>query len=241
MRADVFLVEQGYARTRSEARAAIEAGGVISNGVPVRKASQMLTPDCRIAYERAHPFVSRGGLKLSAALDHYKLSPERLVCLDLGASTGGFSEVLLLRGAKRVFAVDVGHGQLDAKIAADERVTILERTNVRDLDHRVITQEPAAIVADLSFISLKTALPAALDLAVRGAWLIALVKPQFEVGPARVGKGGIVRDEAVQRQALDETTAWLEALPEWSVIGSIESPIAGGDGNREFLIAARKS
>jgi len=241
MRADVFLVEQGYARTRSEARAAIEAGGVISNGVPVRKASQMLTPDCRIAYERAHPFVSRGGLKLSAALDHYKLSPERLVCLDLGASTGGFSEVLLLRGAKRVFAVDVGHGQLDAKIAADERVTILERTNVRDLDHRVITQKPAAIVADLSFISLKTALPAALDLAVRGAWLIALVKPQFEVGPARVGKGGIVRDEAVQRQALDETTAWLEALPEWSVIGSIESPIAGGDGNREFLIAARKS
>jgi len=238
-RADVFLVEQGYAKTRAEAQEAIAAGKVFDGGRPVLKASQRLNETSRIRYERAHPFVSRGALKLVAALDHFKLSPRGLVCLDLGASTGGFSEVLLARGARRIHAVDVGHGQLDPKIAGDARVVSLERTNARDL--KPLADVPQAIVADLSFISLKLALPPALSMAASGAWLVALVKPQFEVGPAHVGKGGIVRDEEMQRAALADIVAWLSSAGGWSVAGTTESPVKGGDGNREFLLAARKA
>jgi 23S rRNA (cytidine1920-2'-O)/16S rRNA (cytidine1409-2'-O)-methyltransferase len=238
-RADVFLVEHGYARTRAEAQEAIEAGKVFDGGRRVIKPSQHLNETSRIKYERAHPFVSRGALKLAGALRHFELSPYKLVCLDLGASTGGFSEVLLVHGAKNIFAVDVGHGQLDPKIANDPRVVNIERTNARDL--KPLAEAAQAIVADLSFISLKLALPPALAMAAPGAWMIALVKPQFEAGKANIGKGGIVRDEAVQDAVLADITAWLPTNSGWSIIGSMESPVKGGDGNREFLIAARKS
>lgn len=240
-RADIFLVKHGYARTRAEAQDAIEAGKVFDGGRRVIKSSQRLNETSRIKYERAHPFVSRGALKLVAALGHFDLSPRGLVCLDLGASTGGFSEVLLMHGAKKIFAVDVGHGQLDPCIANDPRVISMEHTNARDLSSKSIPEAPEAIVADLSFISLKLALPIALEMAAQSAWLVALVKPQFEVGKARIGKGGIVRDEAVQEAALADIAAWLPTNPGWSVIGSIPSPVKGGDGNREFLLAARKT
>jgi 23S rRNA (cytidine1920-2'-O)/16S rRNA (cytidine1409-2'-O)-methyltransferase len=234
-RADVFLVEHGYARTRAEAQEAIAAGKVFDGGRPVLKASQRLNGTSRIRYERAHPFVSRGALKLAAALNHFALSPRGLVCLDLGASTGGFSEVLLMQGAKRVYAIDAGHGQLDPKIASDPRVVAMEGTNARDL--KPLPEPPQAIVADLSFISLKLALPPALAMAAPGAWLAALVKPQFEAGRAHVGKGGIVRDEAIHDAVLTDIAAWMP----WTVLGTMESPVKGGDGNREFLLAARKS
>jgi 23S rRNA (cytidine1920-2'-O)/16S rRNA (cytidine1409-2'-O)-methyltransferase len=239
-RADVFLVEHGYARTRAEAQEAIEAGNVFDGGRRIVKPSQRLNESAHIKYARAHPFVSRGALKLAAALNHFQLSPRGLVCLDLGASTGGFSEVLLMHGAKKIFAVDVGHGQLDPAIANDPRVVSIERTNARDLSSKLFPEAPEAIVADLSFISLKLGLPKALELAASNAWLVALVKPQFEVGKAHIGKGGIVRDEAMQEAALSDVAAWLSANPGWSVTGSIPSPVKGGDGNREFLLAGRK-
>jgi len=240
-RADVFLVEHGYARTRAEAQEAIEAGKVFDGGRRIIKPSQHLNETSRIKYERAHPFVSRGALKLAAALNHFQLTPRGRVCVDIGASTGGFSEVLLMHGAKKIFAVDVGHGQLDPKIANNPRVISLERTNARELSPKLIPEAPEAIVADVSFISLKLALPKVLTLAAPDAWLIALVKPQFEVGKAHIGKGGIVRDEAVQEAALADIAAWLPENPGWSVTGSIPSPVKGGDGNREFLLAARKA
>lgn len=240
-RADVFLVEHGYARTRAEAQEAIEAGKVFDGGRRIIKPSQRLNETSRIKYERAHPFVSRGALKLAAALNHFQLTPRGRVCVDIGASTGGFSEVLLIHGAKKIFAVDVGHGQLDPKIANDPRVISLERTNARQISPKLIPEAPEAIVADVSFISLKLALPKVLTLAAPDAWLIALVKPQFEVGKAHIGKGGIVRDEAVQEAALADIAAWLPENPGWSVTGSIPSPVKGGDGNREFLLAVRKA
>jgi 23S rRNA (cytidine1920-2'-O)/16S rRNA (cytidine1409-2'-O)-methyltransferase len=243
MRADVFLVEKGFAKSRSEAQAAIAAGCVLADGKPVAKASQALTGAARIAYRPAHPYVSRGALKLAAALEAFGLSPDGLVCLDLGASTGGFTQLLLERGARKVFAVDAGHGQLDAAIAGDRRVVSLERCNARDLPPGEISPRPEAIVADLSFISLKLALPPALAMAAPGAWLIALFKPQFEVGRGGIGKGGIVKDEAARKAALDDFVRWLNAQPDWRACDPafIDSPIAGGDGNREFLVAARKA
>lgn len=240
-RADVFLVEHGYARTRAEAQEAIAAGNVFDGGRRIVKPSQRLNESAHIKYSRAHPFVSRGALKLVAALSNFQLSPRGLVCLDLGASTGGFSEVLLMHGAKKIFAVDVGHGQLDPGIANDPRVTSIERTNARELSAKTIPQAPEAIVADLSFISLRLALPKALGLAAPAAWLVALVKPQFEAGKAHIGKGGIVRDETVQEAVLADIAAWLPENPGWTVTGSIPSPVKGGDGNREFLLAARKT
>ncbi|MBS0278342.1 MAG: TlyA family RNA methyltransferase [Proteobacteria bacterium] len=239
-RADVFLVEHGYARTRTEAQEAIAAGKVISNGRRVTKASQFLNETCRIKYERAHGYVSRGAMKLAHALNHFQVSPHNRVCLDVGASTGGFTELLLLRGAAKVYAVDVGHGQLDPKLAKDIRVISREKTNARDLSPKIIPEKPQAVVADVSFISLKLALPKALELAEPGAWLVALVKPQFEVGKANVGKGGIVKDEAAQDAALAEISRWLAEEQGWNVLGAMESPLKGGDGNREFLLAAVK-
>lgn len=241
-RADMFLVEHGYARTRAEAQEAIEAGKVFDGGRRIIKPSQHLNETSRIKYERAHPFVSRGALKLAGALKHFDLTPYERVCLDLGASTGGFSEVLLMHGATKVFAVDVGHGQIDPKIAKDPRVVNIERTNARDLsDKHIPGRKPQAIVADLSFISLKLALPPALNMAAPDAWLIALVKPQFEVGKENVGKGGIVKDEYAQTEAAVKIQQWLVQEQGWTNLGLMESPIKGGDGNREFLIAARKS
>jgi len=239
-RADIFLVEHGYAKSRAEAQAAIEAGTVKANNEVVRKASQMLADGTAIAYTPAHPYVSRAALKLIAALDRFDLSPKDRICLDIGASTGGFTEVLLARGARSVFAVDVGHGQMNPKIASDPRVIALEGVNARDLSPVVLGEQADAITADVSFISLTLALPKALAMASRGAWLAALVKPQFEVGPENVGKGGIVRDEAAARAALEGIVTFVRSK-NWTVLGTMDSPIAGGDGNREFLLAARKA
>lgn len=239
-RADVFLVERGFAATRSEAAAAIRAGRVTADGAAVTKPAQILRDGMQIAFEKAHPYVSRGALKLISALDRFGLSPKNRVCLDIGASTGGFTEVLLERGAKRVYAIDAGHGQLHEKLVSDLRVVSLERLNARDLTDAHIAGRAEAIVADVSFISLKLVLPAALALAAPGTWMVALVKPQFEVGRERVGKGGIVRDAAVALAAAERIAHWLSSVGGWTVHGLIESPILGGDGNREYLLAAAK-
>ena len=237
MRADIFLVEHGYAKSRSEAQAAIRAKLVRADGEAIEKPSQSLAAGASIEYAKPHPYVSRGGLKLAAALEKFALSPEDRICLDIGASTGGFTEVLLAGGAAKVYAIDVGHGQLHPKLARDRRVVRRDGVNARDLTKQDVPEAPDAIVADVSFIGLKLALPAALALAAPGAWLVALVKPQFEVGRFAIGKGGVVRDAKAQNAALEDIAAWIAANG-WTILGHMESPIAGGEGNREFLIAA---
>jgi 23S rRNA (cytidine1920-2'-O)/16S rRNA (cytidine1409-2'-O)-methyltransferase len=239
-RADVLLVQRGLARSRSEAGAAIKAGDVRAGGNVVSKASQLLARDTELQFVPAHPYVSRGGVKLAAALDEFHLSCEDLVCLDIGASTGGFTQVLLERGAARVYAVDVGHGQLHAALRSDPRAVSLEGVNARELIAAQIPDRPHAIVVDVSFISLKLALPKPLDLAAPGAWLVALLKPQFEVGRARIGKGGIVRDPMARERALADFIAWLSSEQGWTILGTMQCPITGGDGNIEYLVAARK-
>lgn len=240
-RADLFLVDHGYAASRAEAQAAIRAGHVRADGNPLTRPAQMLHDGQTIEFAKEHPYVSRGALKLIAALDRFGYSPKDRLCLDIGASTGGFTQVLLERGALRVFAIDVGHGQLNQTLAADPRVQAFEGINARELSTDIVTEAPEAIVIDVSFISLKLALPRALEMAAKNAWLIALVKPQFEAGREHVGKGGIVRDPAAQQAALDVVVQWLAAEQGWRVAGTMDSPIAGGDGNREFLLAAAKS
>jgi len=238
-RADVFLVSHGFAASRAEAQAAIRAGNVEADGETITKPAQRLHESMRISYAPPHPYVSRGGVKLAAALDRFALSPQGRSCLDIGASTGGFTEVLLERGAARVYAVDVGHGQLHGKLRADPRVTAIEGLNARDLSPANIPAPPRAITADVSFISLKLALSAALRLAAPDAWAVLLVKPQFEVGPRGVSKGGIVKDDRLRDAALAGIAAWIEAEG-WQVLGTMESPISGGDGNKEYLLAAKK-
>jgi 23S rRNA (cytidine1920-2'-O)/16S rRNA (cytidine1409-2'-O)-methyltransferase len=240
-RADVFLVDHGFASTRAEAQAAIKAGRVRADGKPVTKPAQMLHDGQQLVFEKEHPYVSRGALKLIAALDHFGLSPKDRICLDIGASTGGFTQVLLERGAAKVFAIDVGHDQLHKTVAADPRVTSYEGVNARDLSTDTVTEPPQAIVIDVSFISLMLALPRALEMAAKGAWLVALVKPQFEVGREHIGKGGIVRDPAGGLVAAERVAEWLASIDGWLVHGLIASPIQGGDGNREYLLAAVKA
>ena len=234
-RADHFLVEQGFAASRSEAQAAIRAGLVRVDGNVLAKPSKPIIAGAAIEYRKPHPFVSRGGVKLAAALEHFSLSPEGRIALDIGASTGGFTEVLLAGGAEKVYAIDVGHAQMNAALARDRRVTVRDGVNARDLTETHVPQAPQAITADVSFIGLKLVLPPALALAANGAWLVALVKPQFEVGRDWVGKGGIVRDTDAQEAALRDIEGWIGSQKGWSILGSIESPIQGGDGNKEFL------
>jgi 23S rRNA (cytidine1920-2'-O)/16S rRNA (cytidine1409-2'-O)-methyltransferase len=241
MRADVFLVEQGYAKSRSEAQAAIRMGRVRVNGETLSKSSQTIAADTIIAYERPHVYVSRGGVKLAAALDHFALSPQGRVCLDLGASTGGFTQVLLQRGAAHVYALDVGRGQMDPGLAQDPRVEVRDGVNVRALAPADFPRPVTAVTADLSFISLKLALPPALAVAAMGAWAVMLVKPQFEVGRQGIGKGGIVRDRNMREAAVADIRDFIAAQSGWDVLGHMESPIEGGDGNIEYLLAARKT
>jgi 23S rRNA (cytidine1920-2'-O)/16S rRNA (cytidine1409-2'-O)-methyltransferase len=236
-RADTFLVEHGFAASRAEAQAAIRAGKVSVDGKAILKPSQAIAANVSVAYEKSHPYVSRGALKLAAALDRFALSPVGLVCIDVGASTGGFTDVLLERGASKVYAVDVGHGQLHPKLAADPRVVSLERTDARQLH---LAERANAVVVDVSFIGLKLVLPSVLACTACAAWLIALVKPQFEVGRGNIGKGGIVKDWAAQAGALQSNVDWIGSQPNWTVAGVMESPIRGGAGNREFLVAAVK-
>lgn len=240
MRLDQALVARGLAQSRARAQALIREGLVRRGGEPALKAAQEVSEadDLTLA-EGGLVWVSRGALKLIAALEAFGFSPEGRIVYDLGASTGGFTEVLLSRGARRVYALDVGHGQLHPKIAADPRVSAREGFNVRAMGPQDPPEDPEAIVADLSFIALTKALGPALGRAKPGAWLAALVKPQFELGPGRVGKGGIVKDEAAGDEALALAGGFLEAEG-WRLAGSAESPILGGDGNREMLIGARK-
>jgi 23S rRNA (cytidine1920-2'-O)/16S rRNA (cytidine1409-2'-O)-methyltransferase len=236
-RADLLLLERGLFESRAKAQAAIAAGLVSAGGVAVRKPSEMVDTAADVIAEAAHPYVSRGGVKLAAALDAFAIDPSGKTCLDLGASTGGFSDVLLRRGAAKVYAADVGQGQLHARLAQDPRVVSLERTDARRLDAVLVPDPIDVLVADLSFISLKLAVPPAVALLAQHGHLLALIKPQFEAGRAHIGKG-VVRDEAVQRAVCDDIEAFLRGLG-LTVSGVIPSPILGGDGNREFLIGAR--
>ena len=241
MRLDVALVARGLVASRSRARDLIKRGKVlIDQGVCTKASTEVDMQQLLARAPGTHAAVSRGAAKLEAALSEFGLFAKDLVVLDVGASTGGFTETLLAHGAAKVYAVDVGRGQLHASLRADDRVVSLEGCDARTLSRNEIPEPVGAIVSDVSFISLAKALPAALTLAAPGAWLIALVKPQFEVGPARVGKGGIVRDPDARRQALDGVVGWLEALGGWQVVGTCVSPILGGSGNEEFLLGARK-
>ena len=236
-----MLVASGLVESRARAQALILAGLVFSGERRIDKAGDLLVPDAPLSLRgQDHPWVSRGGLKLVHALEHFALSPAGCVCLDIGASTGGFTDVLLTHGATRVHAVDVGHGQLAWKLRGDPRVVVHERTNARHLEAARIGEPVQVLVCDASFIGLATLLPAPLALCAEGAWAVALIKPQFEAGPALVGSGGVVRDPAVHADVCARVRDWWSSLPGWQVLGIIESPITGPAGNKEFLIAARK-
>jgi 23S rRNA (cytidine1920-2'-O)/16S rRNA (cytidine1409-2'-O)-methyltransferase len=240
-RLDMVLVERGLAPTRARARDAILRGHVTVAGEVAAKPAQTVEDGAEIAVDDpAAAYVSRAALKLIAGLDRFGFSPNGRVALDLGASTGGFTQVLLERGARTVFAVDVGHGQLDPKLDADPRVVSREGVNARDLTAADVGEAPGAIVADVSFISLRLVLPPALKLAAPGAWGVFLVKPQFEAGRDAIGKGGIVRDATLGERTAADLATWLETEMGWRIAGVIMSPIEGGDGNREFLLGAER-
>ncbi len=240
-RLDQLLVARGLCESRSRAQALVMAGLVYSGERRLDKPGVLVPADAPLVLRgEDHPWVSRGGLKLAHALDHFAIDPSGRVALDIGASTGGFTDVLLARGARRVYAVDVGRGQLAWKLRQDPRVTVMEGVNARYLSGEQIPEPVDLIACDVSFIGLATLLPAPMTLAAPGARLIALVKPQFEVGPRLVGKGGVVRAPALRTEACERIAAWLAARPGWVMLGMTESPITGADGNREFLIAARQ-
>jgi 23S rRNA (cytidine1920-2'-O)/16S rRNA (cytidine1409-2'-O)-methyltransferase len=242
MRADQRLVDLGLAESRARAQALILAGKVFAGERRVEKAGQSVPGTAALQVRgQDHPWVSRGGLKLDKALTHFGFSPAGRVCLDIGASTGGFTDVLLQNGALRVHAVDVGHGQLAWKLRSDPRVVVHERVNARHLAAETIGESVDVLVCDASFIGLATILPAPLALCVPGAWAVALIKPQFEVGPALVGKGGVVRDPALHAEVCERIATWWSGLPGWRVMGVTESPITGPEGNREFLIGAARA
>lgn len=241
VRVDMLMVDRGLAETRSKAQAILLSGQVFSGERRIDKPGHLLPSDALLHVKAAdHPWVSRGGVKLAHALTALAVDPSGLIALDVGASTGGFTDVLLHRGAKRVYAVDVGHGQLAWSLRNDARVVVLERTNARMLTRETIPDPIDLVVCDASFIGLETVLPAPLALTGDRATLLALIKPQFEVGKGRVGKGGVVRDPNLHKEVCARIEAWLEGLPGWSVIGVTESPIKGPEGNIEFLIAARR-
>ena len=238
-RLDQLLVDRGLVESRERAVAYVMAGKVFSGERRLEKPGVMIAADSPLELRgRDHPWVSRGGVKLAHGLDHFAIDPEGLVALDVGASTGGFTDVLLARGAKRVYAVDVGRAQLAWKLRQDPRVVTLEGLNARYLDHDHIPEPVALIVCDASFIGLATILPAALALAAAEAHLIALIKPQFEAARGDVGQGGVVRDQAVREAVCERVRGWLDGLAGWSVRGVTESPITGAEGNVEYLIAA---
>lgn len=238
-RADQLLVERGLVDSRSRAQALIMAGLVFSGERRVEKSGDQLAEDAALELRgQDHPWVSRGGLKLAHGLAEFGFSAEGRVCLDIGASTGGFTDVLLAHGAARVYAVDVGRGQLAWKLREDSRVVVLEKTNARHLSATEVPEPVGAIACDASFIGLRTILPAPLALAAPGCWLVALIKPQFEVGREQVGKKGVVRDPALHAEVRTTIRSWLEDMPGWRVAGEAESPIKGPEGNVEFLIGA---
>jgi 23S rRNA (cytidine1920-2'-O)/16S rRNA (cytidine1409-2'-O)-methyltransferase len=238
-RADLLLVARGLFESRAKARAAIEAGGVSADGRLVVRVAELIEETAEVIATAAHPWVGRGGLKLDHALTLWPIAVGGRTVLDVGASTGGFTQVCLQRGAARVYAIDVGRGQLHAELRGDSRVVDLEATDARALDRTLIPETIGLIVCDVSFIGLAKALPKALELAAPSADLVALVKPQFEVGRAGVGKGGLVRDEAERQRALAEVRAFFESAG-WSIRGAADSPVEGGEGAREYLLWAVK-
>lgn len=241
-RLDQLLVDRQLAETRSKAQALILSGNVFIHDKRADKAGQQVPEDANITLKAPeHPWVSRGGMKLAHALKHFAVNPADMCALDVGASTGGFTDVLLHYGAARVYAVDVGHGQLDWKLRQDPRVVVLEKTNARYLSGETIADPVDCVVCDASFIGLQTVLPAPLALTQAHAVLITLIKPQFEVGKKEVGKGGVVRDPALHQAVCERISDWVNQLPGWQVVGLTESPITGPKGNKEFLLYAKKS
>jgi 23S rRNA (cytidine1920-2'-O)/16S rRNA (cytidine1409-2'-O)-methyltransferase len=241
-RADQLLVEQGLAESRAKAQALILAGVVSCAGRRIDKPGQALAADAALSVKgQDHPWVSRGGVKLAHALDYFQIDATGKTALDIGASTGGFTDVLLAHGARRVYAVDVGHGQLAWKLRQDARVIVHERVNARHLTRAQVPELVDIITCDASFIGLEKILPAPLALAGEDAELVALVKPQFEAGRERVGKRGVVSDHAVHKEVCQRIAGWIGAQPGWSVAGVVESPILGPEGNREFLVCARRT
>jgi 23S rRNA (cytidine1920-2'-O)/16S rRNA (cytidine1409-2'-O)-methyltransferase len=240
-RLDQLLVVRGLAESPTKAQALIMSGVVYSGERKLTSAGEKVSEDLSIDVRgREHPWVSRGGMKLAHGLAHFNLDPKGWVCVDVGASTGGFTDVLLHHGAAKVYAVDVGYGQLADKLRKDPRVVVLERTNARHLTRDHISDALDAVVCDASFIGLRTVLPAAMALTKPGAVLIALIKPQFEVGRERVGPKGVVRDTALHAEVCDDISTWLGAQPGWRVLGVTPSPITGPEGNVEFLIGSRR-
>lgn len=239
-RADKVLVSRGLFESRARARAAIEAGLAFADGVQIKDAATLIASNAALEAQAPHPWVSRGGVKLAFALGHFGISPQGRVCLDVGASTGGFCDVLMQGGAAKIFAVDVGAGQLHPGVAGSNRVVNLEKTDARSLTSETITEAPSLITADLSFIGLEKALGPALALAAPDAILITLVKPQFQLGPERLGKGGVVKDETAAADALAMVSQWLKSQG-WRVTATADSPILGGDGNKEALLCARRT
>lgn len=238
MRVDQLLVERGLVESRAKAQALILAGLVYSGERKVEKAGQPLPPDAPLEVRgREHPWVSRGGMKLAYGLDHFGWDVTGAVALDVGSSTGGFTDVLLQRGAAKVFAVDVGTNQLAWKLRQDPRVVVHEQTNARYLTAELITERADIIVCDASFISLAKVLDKALDFAASGSRLMALVKPQFEADRHEIAKGGVVKDPAVHQRVSNSAATWIQSRG-WTVAGIVESPITGPEGNKEFLLAA---
>jgi len=239
-RIDQLLVDRGLAESRSRAQALILAGLVFAGERKVAKAGETLASDAAIEVRgRDHPWVSRGGIKLAHALDHFGIDVTGMTAIDVGSSTGGFTDVLLTRGATHVFAVDSGTNQLAWKLRQDDRVTVHEQTSARILTDAYITRPIDIVVCDASFIALDKVLPVPMSFARPGAWLAALIKPQFEVGRDQIGKGGVVRDPELHRAVCDRVMRWLESI-DWPVTGLTQSPITGPSGNIEFLVAAQK-
>jgi 23S rRNA (cytidine1920-2'-O)/16S rRNA (cytidine1409-2'-O)-methyltransferase len=239
-RADQLLVDRGLVESRNRAQALILAGKVYSGDRRVEKAGQPMAEDAPLDVRgQDHPWVSRGGLKLAHGLAHFGYSAEDRICMDIGASTGGFTDVLLANGAAKVHAVDVGHGQLAWRLRTDPRVVVYEKTNARHLTNATVPDPIGALVCDASFIGLATLLPAPLQLCDANSWAIALIKPQFEAGPSEVGPKGVVRDRLVHSEVCARVQIWWSRLAGWTVDGIVESPITGPEGNREFLIGAR--
>lgn len=242
IRVDVALVDRGLVESRSKAQALVMAGLVYSGETKITKAGHQITEDKPLEVRgKDHPWVSRGGLKLEKGLAEFSVDADGMVAIDVGASTGGFTDVLLTNHARHVYAVDVGRGQLAWKLRNDDQVTVLEKTNARYLTEDHIPEPVDLVVCDASFISLKTVLPAALSFVRSGGRLIALIKPQFEVGKENVGKGGVVRDPELHQAVCEDIRSWLDALPDWRAVGVTESPIKGPEGNIEFLIYGEKT
>ena len=235
------MVSRGLAKSREQANSMLMAGTVFVNQKRIDKPGQQITKESEIDVKgKIHPWVSRGGVKLEKAILEYNLDCNSVIALDIGASTGGFTDVLLTKGAKKVYAVDVGYGQLDWKLRQDERVIVSEKTNARFLTDKIIKDTLDVIVCDASFISLKKILPSSLQFLKKNGWLAALIKPQFEVGKGLVGKGGVIRDSNLHEEVINDIKGWITSEMKMNLLGVVESPILGPSGNKEFVIVVTK-